>query len=95
MRISKRKVYIRNGTSLVGLFIRDDSVRGMANRLAEARRTTVTEAVRQALEHELAGVERDLAEHDRRIRESWARLDALPRRPYRDDDLYDEFGNPK
>ena len=43
----------------MGLFIRDDTVRDMARRLAEARRTTVTEAVRQALEHELADMEQN------------------------------------
>jgi hypothetical protein len=79
----------------MGLFIRDDTVRDMARRLAEARRTTVTEAVRRALERELAEIERDLTERDRRIRRSWARLDAMPRRPYGDEDMYDEFGNPK
>jgi hypothetical protein len=79
----------------MGLYIRDDLVRDMAKRLAQARRTTVTEAVRRALQHELAEVERDLKERDRRIRESWARLDAMPRHPYGDDDMYDELGNPK
>ena len=43
----------------MGLFIRDDTVRDMARRLAEARGTTVTEAVRQAIEHELAALQRD------------------------------------
>jgi hypothetical protein len=79
----------------MGLFIRDDTVRDMAKRLAAARHTTVTEAVRQALERELAAVERDLMERDRRIRESWARVDAMPRRGYGDEDMYDEFGNPR
>jgi hypothetical protein len=79
----------------MGLFIRDDTVRDMAKRLAEARRTTVTEAVRRALERDLVEIERNLKERDRRIRESWARLDAMPRRPYGDEDMYDEFGNPK
>jgi hypothetical protein len=69
------------------LFIRDDTVRDMAKRPAEARRTTVTEAVRQALEREI--------ERERRIRESWARLDAMPRHDITSDqDLYDEDGNP-
>lgn len=79
----------------MGLFIRDDTVRDMAKRLAEAHRTTVTEAVRRALERELADVERDLKERDRRIRESWARVDVMPRRDYGDEDMYDEFGNPR
>jgi hypothetical protein len=40
----------------MGLFIRDDAVRDLAKRLADARHTTVTEAVRRALERELAEV---------------------------------------
>ena len=79
----------------MGLFIRDDAVHDMAKRLADARHTTVTEAVRQALENELAEIEHDRAARERRIRESLARLDAMPRRPYGDEDMYDEFGNPK
>ncbi len=47
----------------------------------------MTEAVRQALEREI--------ERERRIRESWARLDAMPRHDITSDqDLYDEDGNP-
>jgi hypothetical protein len=79
----------------MGLFIRDDNVRDMARRLAEARRTTVTEAVRHALEQQLGELERDLTERDRAIRQTWAELDAMPRRPYGDEDMYDELGNPK
>jgi hypothetical protein len=71
----------------MGLFICDDSVRELAERLAAARRITVTEAVRRALEREL--------ERDRRIRESWARLDAMPDPEFGDDDMYDEIGAPK
>jgi hypothetical protein len=72
---------------MMGLFIRDDVVRELAERLAEARHTTVTEAVRRALEREL--------ERERRIRESWARLDAMPRSGITSDhDLYDDEGNP-
>lgn len=79
----------------MGLFIRDDAVRDMARRLAEARRTTVTEAVRNALEHELADVERDRAERERVIRESLARVDAMPRQDFDQDEMYDEFGAPR
>jgi hypothetical protein len=71
----------------MGLLIDDAAVQALAERLAEARHTTVTEAVRGALEREL--------ERERRIRESWAQLDAMPRREYGDEDMYDEFGNPK
>jgi hypothetical protein len=79
----------------MGLFIRDDSVRDIAKRLAAARRTTVTEAVRRAIERDLAEVERDRAERDRAIRQIWAELDAMPDRDYGDDDMYDETGAPK
>jgi hypothetical protein len=71
----------------MGLFIRDDVVRELAERLAEARHTTVPEAVRRALERELA--------RERRIRESLARLDAMPRSGMTSDhDLYDDDGKP-
>jgi hypothetical protein len=79
----------------MGLFIRDDTVRDMARRLAEARHTTVTEAVRQALAHELAAMQRDRAERERVIRESLARLDAMPNHEFDEDDMYDEIGAPR
>ncbi|MGH6898528.1 MAG: type II toxin-antitoxin system VapB family antitoxin [Geminicoccaceae bacterium] len=79
----------------MGLFIRDDTVREMARRLAEARHTTVTEAVRQALEHDLAEIERDRAERDRAIRQIWAELDAMPDYDFDEDDMYDDIGAPK
>lgn len=80
----------------MGLYIRDDAVRDLARRLAERRRITVTEAVRQALEHELDLVERDLDRRDRQIRAIWSELDAMPRlAEFGDDDLYDEHGVPK
>jgi hypothetical protein len=67
----------------------------MAKRLAEARRTTVTEAVRQALERELSELQRDRAERERMIRESLARLDAMPDYDFDEDDLYDDIGAPR
>ncbi len=79
----------------MGLFIRDDAVRDMAKRLAQARRTTVTEAVRGALEHELAALEKGVNERERRLDAALAQLDALPRRAVTSDhDLYDDQGNP-
>jgi hypothetical protein len=79
----------------MGLFIRDDSVRDMAKRLAEARCTTVTEAVRQALERDLADLEQNMQARERRLDAALARLDALPRGDVTSDhDLYDEQGNP-
>jgi hypothetical protein len=79
----------------MGLYIRDDRVRDMAKRLAEARRTTVTDAVRRAIERDLAEVDQDLETRRRRLDAALARLDALPRRRVISDrDLYDEQGNP-
>jgi hypothetical protein len=79
----------------MGLFIRDDTVRDMAKRLAEARGTTVTEAVRRALERDLADTQQDLQDRERRLDAALARLDALPRHKITSDhDLYDEKGNP-
>lgn len=79
----------------MGLFIRDDSVRDMAKRLAEARRTTITEAVRQALERDLSELEQDMRARQHRLDAALARLDALPRRNITSDhDLYDDKGNP-
>jgi hypothetical protein len=79
----------------MGLLIRDDTVRDLAKRLAEARRTTVTEAVRQAIEHELAALQRDRVERERVIRESLARIDAMPNYDFDENDMYDEFGAPR
>jgi hypothetical protein len=79
----------------MGLYIRDDRVHAMAKRLAEARRTTVTDAVRRAIERELADVDQDLQARKRRLDAALARLDALPRRQVTSDrDLYDDQGNP-
>jgi hypothetical protein len=79
----------------MGLFIRDDTVRDMARRLAEARRTTVTEAVRQAIERDFAELQQDAQDRERRLDAALARLDALPRRKVTSDyDLYDDQGNP-
>ena len=79
----------------VGLFIRDNSVRDMAKRLAEARRITVTEAVRQALERELTELQGDRAQRERLIRQSLSRLDALPEQEFDQNDIYDEIGAPR
>ena len=43
-----------------GRYIRDNHVRDMAKRLAALLRTTMTDAVRRAIERELADVEQDL-----------------------------------
>jgi hypothetical protein len=79
----------------MGLYIRDNRVRDLAKRLAEAQDVTVTEAVRQALEHKLSELKLDRAERERRIRESLARLDAMPDYDFDEDDMYDEIGAPR
>jgi len=79
----------------MGLFIRDDGVRDMAKRLADARHTTITEAVRQALEHELEEIARDRAEREHEIRQILAELDAMPDHDFDQDDMYDDMGAPK
>ena len=79
----------------MGLYIRDDRVRDMAKRLAEAERVTVTEAVRQALEKRLKEVEDDRAQRDRDIRQIWAELDAMPHYEFHASAIYDEIGAPK
>jgi hypothetical protein len=79
----------------MGLFIRDNNVRDMAKRLAAARRTTVTEAVRRAIERELAELQQDARDREQRLDAALARLDALPRQKViSDHDLYDDLGNP-
>jgi hypothetical protein len=70
----------------MGLFIRDDHRPG---------RTTVTEAVRQALERALFELEQDVRAREPRLDAALSLLDALPRRGITSDhDLYDEKGNP-
>jgi hypothetical protein len=79
----------------MGLYIRDDRVRDMAKRLAEAEHVTVTEAVRQALEQRLKDLDADRARRDRDIRQIWAELDAMPHYEFDEDDMYDEIGAPR
>lgn len=80
----------------MALYIRDDNVRAMAQRLAEKRRTTVTEVVRTALERETREVSEDLAlrrERLRQLRAKWRNEPAL--REWGDEQMYDELGCPK
>lgn len=90
-RISNREVCI-SGQGVMAIFISDDRARKLAERLAWLQRTTVDEAVRHALERALAD---DRAERERRIRESLARVDAMPRYDFDENDMYDESGAPK
>ena len=80
----------------MGLYIRDEGVRTLARTLAERRATTVTEAVRIALEHELDRDEQRVQEKHARIREILAEFDAEPDLApgFTDKDLYDENGDP-
>jgi hypothetical protein len=80
----------------MGLFIRDDAVRELAARLAERRRCTLTDAVREALEEKLSRLDAEYEEKIRKTREIQARVAALPElRPgFTDADMYDEDGNP-
>jgi hypothetical protein len=80
----------------MGLYIRDDTVRELAGRLAERRGCTMTEAVRAALEVALRRDERSVEDKMRALREIQARVAALPElRPgFTDKDLYDEDGSP-
>ena len=79
----------------MGLYIRDDRVRDMAKRLAEAQHITVTEAVRQALEQQARGAR----SRSRGARAAHSGDLGAPRRDaacdFDDDDMYDELGNPK
>ena len=79
----------------MGLYIRDDRVRDMAKRLAQAEHVTVTEAVRKALEQRLKDLDEDRAQRDRDIRQIWTELDAMPHYEFDEDDLYDEIGAPR
>ncbi len=77
------------------LYIRDEEVRRLAARVAQGLGTNVTDAVRKALQRELAELEREEAVRERRLRARFARLDALPRRPFGDEEMYDEVGLPR
>lgn len=77
------------------LYIRDPEVHRLATRLAQARRVTVTEAVRDALARELGDVERETRARDRRLRSRFARLDAMSRRPFGEEEMYDALGLPR
>lgn len=78
------------------LYIKDREVHAMAQRVATARNTTVTEAVRRALEREVAEIDGERGERDRRMRALFARWDMeLPVEPWDDAEMYDEDGVPR
>ena len=81
---------------MMGLYIRDDSVRELATKLAAQEGCTITDAVRRAIEDKLR---QHATEHDERwrgLREIQAKLAELPdlRPGFTDKDLYDESGLP-
>ena len=78
------------------LYIRDDEVKELAGRVAELRRSTVTDAVREALALRLRQLEDDQRERRRKIDEFLAKLDAEPDLApgFTDKDLHDENGDP-
>lgn len=78
------------------LYIRDDEVKELADRVAALRRSTVTDAVREALALRLEQLRNDRDERDRKIDEILAKFDAGPDLApgFTDKDLYDENGDP-
>lgn len=80
----------------MGMNIKNPAVERLAKQLADETGQSITSAVQQALEGELARLhrERDVEERKRRLREI---LDSLPPPPgvtSDHSDLYDEWGLP-
>ena len=77
-------------------YIRDDRVKELAGQVAALERSTVTDAVRDALERRLQQLQDERHERRRRIDEVLARFDAEPDLApgFTDKDLYDENGDP-
>jgi hypothetical protein len=80
----------------VPLYIRDDEVKELADRVAELRRSTVTDAVREALALRLKQLEDDREARRREIDAILAKFDAGPDLApgFTDKDLYDGNGDP-
>ena len=81
----------------MALNIKNPEVVGLIRELARARNVDMTEAIRQAVEHELAGEAKHKELRVRRMRAIEARLDAMPDLggPTLEELLYDEDGLPK
>lgn len=68
----------------------------MAQRVADARSSTMTNAVRRALKREEADIRRDRTRRDRQSRDLFAKWDAEPLpAPWDDTEMYDENGLPR
>jgi hypothetical protein len=78
------------------LYVRDDQVKALADRVAALSRCTVTDAVRTALEQRLRELEDARGARKRRIDEILAEFDAEPDLApgFTDKDLYDDNGDP-
>ena len=78
------------------LYVRDDRVKELADRVASLSRCNVTDAVRLSLEGRLRQLEDEQAERHRKIDEILAEFDAGPDLApgFTDKDLYDENGDP-
>ena len=81
----------------MGLNIKNEEVVSLVRRLARARHVDMTEAVRQAVEHELAAQAERVNARLRRMRAIEDRVSAMPVRDARslEEILYDEYGLPK
>lgn len=79
--------------------IKDPDVRELAVELAKRRRTSLTDAVRQALTEAIARDRRDRADYVDRVMASAhrfrAEMDRLGVEPLTDEDLYDAMGLPR
>ncbi len=78
------------------LYVRDDKVKELADRVAALSRSTVTDAVRVALEHRLKELDAERAERRRKIDAILRKFDEGPDLApgFTDKDLYDENGDP-
>ena len=78
------------------LYIRDDEVKKLAGQVAALRRSTVTDAVREALALRLKQLEDDREARRRQVDAILAEFDAGPDLApgFTDKDLYDENGEP-
>lgn len=81
----------------MGLNIKNEGVIGLVRRLARARNIDMTEAIRQAVEHELAASEERRSARIKRMRAIEERIAAMPELDSRplEEILYDEDGLPK